>query len=307
MYKNSVLDCVGNTPLIKLNNVIKNYDLPFNIFAKLERSNPSGSIKDRAALYIIKEGIKSGVIKKDSVIVEATSGNTGISLAMICASLNIKCVIFMPESASIERRKMMNAFGAKIVLTKASLGMQGAVEEANKYLKENPDAILADQFNNKANSLAHIETTSKEIISDLDGAIDVFIAGFGTSGTLCGTGKALKAYNKNIEIIGVEPLSSPLITQDKFGPHKIQGIGANFIPSLYDSSVVDSVIDISDENSYEGARILAREEGLLCGISSGANLIAALKLDRDKYKHKNIVIVLPDNGERYLSVDDLFN
>lgn len=307
MYKNSVLDCVGNTPLIKLNNVIKKHNLSFNLFAKLERSNPSGSVKDRAALFIIKEGLKTGKIKKDSTIVEATSGNTGISLAMICASLDLKCVIFMPENASVERRKMMNAFGAKIILTKASLGMQGAVSEANKYIEENPNSIAADQFNNEANALAHKETTSKEIIKDLDGKIDVFLAGFGTAGTLCGTGKALKEFNSNIEVIGVEPLSSPLVTKNTFGPHKIQGIGANFIPSLFDKTYVDRIIDISNEDSYEGARLLAKEEGLLCGISSGASLMAALKLNNDDYKGKNIVIILPDNGERYLSVDDLFN
>lgn len=307
MYKNSILECVGNTPLVKLNNIKNKYNLSFNIFAKLERSNPSGSVKDRAALFIIKEGLKDGSIKPDSIIVEATSGNTGISLAMICASLSMKCVIFMPESASIERRKMMNAYGAEIHLTKASLGMKGAVNEANEFIKTHPNSIAANQFSNPNNVLSHFETTSKEIIADLDGKIDAFIAGFGTSGTLCGTGKGLKEFDYSIEVIGVEPMSSPLITQNSSGAHKIQGIGANFIPGLFDKKYVDRIVTISNEDSYEGARILAKEEGILSGISSGANLMAALKLDNKEYKDKNVVIILSDNGERYLSVDDLFN
>lgn len=307
MYKNSILECVGNTPLIKLNNINKRYNLDFDIFAKLERSNPSGSVKDRAALYIIKEGLKDGSIKSDSIIVEATSGNTGISLAMICSSLSLKCVIFMPESASIERRKMMKAYGATIYLTEAKLGMRGALDASNDYLKNNPKAISANQFANPNNALAHYETTSKEILNDLEGQVDVFVAGFGTSGTLCGTAKALKEFNRDIKIVGVEPFSSPLITKHVSAPHKIQGIGANFVPDLYKNELVDEVITITNEESYEGTRILAKEEGILAGISSGANIMAALKLKNEEYKGKNIVIILPDNGERYLSIDDLFN
>ena len=307
MHKNSILECVGNTALIKLNNIKKRYNLEFDIYAKLERNNPSGSVKDRAALYIIKEGLKNGSISPNSIIVEATSGNTGISLAMICASLSMKCVIFMPESASIERRKMMKAYGATIFLTEAKLGMKGALDASNEYLKNNPNSISANQFGNPNNALAHYETTSKEILNDLEGKVDVFLAGFGTSGTLCGTAKALKEFNKNIEIIGVEPFSSPLITKHVAGPHKIQGIGANFIPEIFKEELVDQILTITNEESYEGARILAKEEGILAGISSGANLMAALKLKNEDYKAKNIVIILPDNGERYLSVDDLFN
>ena len=306
MYKNSVLNSIGETPLVKLDNVIKKYQLTFNLFAKLERCNPSGSVKDRAAYFIIKDGLDEKKIDKDSVIIEATSGNMGISLSMIAASFGLKCIICMPENASKERVLMMKAFGAEVILTDKKEGMTGSVKKAEELGRKYKNSFLAHQFENASNIKAHYETTSWEILKDLDGKLDVFMAGVGTSGTLIGNAKRFKQLNPKIEIIGIEPASSPLLNKGLSGSHLIQGLGPNFLPKIYDKKLVDKVFDITNEEAYEGTRILAKTEGMLCGISSGAALMGALKLNKDIYKNKNVVIILPDNGERYLSVENLY-
>ncbi len=306
MLVKNVIECIGNTPLVKLNNIKKRFNLSFDIYAKLERSNPSGSVKDRAAKYIILDALKEKKINENSIICEATSGNTGISLAMISASLGLKCIIFMPENASKERVLMMKAYGAEVRLTPKEEGMQGSVRRCEEFALKNQNAFLAHQFESSSNPKAHEETTAWEILKDLDGNVDVFIAGVGTSGTLIGTAKTLKKFKPDVEIIGVEPSGSPLLTKGTTGPHLIQGLGPNFRPKIYQDDLVDTIIDIRNEEAYEGARLLAQNEGLLCGISSGAALKAALNLDPKKYQKKNIVIVLPDNGERYLSVKKLY-
>lgn len=306
MYKENILDCIGNTPLVKLNKIIKKYNLSFNLFAKVERFNPSGSIKDRASYFMIKDAFENHKINKDTLIIEPTSGNTGIGLAMICAYFNLKCHIYMPSNSSIERVKMMEAYGAKVILTNASLGMKGAIEEAFKEHKENKNSFVPSQFDNYANSKSHYYTTAKEILFDLDNNVDVLIAGIGTGGTISGISSYFKDNNLNTYIIGVEPSNSPLLTKKYTGAHKIQGIGANFVPAILKLENINEVIDIDDDEAYKGCNILAKEEGIFAGISSGAALSAALKLDNDKFKNKNVVIILPDNGERYLSVEGLY-
>ncbi len=304
-YQN-ILDAIGNTPLIRLKNIETKFNLPFHLFAKLERSNPSGSVKDRAAYYIIKDGIEKGLIDEETTIIEATSGNMGISLAMVASALHLKCIIAMPSNASVERMQMMKAYGANLHLSEATLGMKGSVELANKLAKNIENHFLANQFANESNIKAHYETTSIEILKDLNDKLDVFIAGIGTGGTLIGNAKRFKEIDDKIEIIGVEPLNSPLLNQGKHGVHKIQGIGANFVPTILDLNLIDKVLDIKDEEAYEMSKILAKEEGILVGISSGAALAASLKLNEEKYKNKNVCIILPDNGERYLSVEGLY-
>lgn len=306
MVKNNILEVIGNTPLVRLDRIKKDYDLSFNLFAKLERLNPSGSVKDRAALKMFEDAIRDGKINKDTEIIEATSGNTGISLAMISAYYGLKCNIYMPENASKERILMMKAYGANVILTKKELGMKGSVDEAIKRHSLVKNSFILDQFNNKSNVFAHYETTAKEIFDDLEGKIDVIVAGFGTGGTISGISKFFKEKQIKVEIIGVEPKSSPLINENKSGPHLIQGIGANFIPKNLDLDGINEVIDISNEESYFGAKLLAKKEGILAGVSSGAALMASLKLDKNKYKNKNVVIILPDNGERYLTVEGLY-
>ena len=306
MYKENILDCIGNTPLVKLNKIIKKYNLSFNLFAKVERFNPSGSIKDRASYFMIKDAFENHKINKDTLIIEPTSGNTGIGLAMICAYFNLKCHIYMPSNSSIERVKMMEAYGAKVILTNASLGMKGAIEKAFKEHKENKNSLVPSQFDNYANSKSHYCTTAKEILFDLDNNVDVLIAGIGTGGTISGISSYFKDNNLNTYIIGVEPSNSPLLTKKYTGVHKIQGIGANFVPAILKLDNINEVIDIDDDEAYRGCNILAKEEGIFAGISSGAALSAALKLDNDKFKNKNVVIILPDNGERYLSVEGLY-
>lgn len=307
MKNNSaLLSSIGNTPLLRLSNIEEKFSLSAKIYAKLERSNPTGSVKDRASKYMIIKAIERGDIDEETIIIEPTSGNTGISLSAIAASLSLRIALYMPENVSRERVLMMQAFGAEVVLTPKARGMKGAVEEAMERAKREKKSFLPFQFANKDNALAHYETTGKEIENEL-GNIDIFLAGFGTGGTLMGTGKYLKEKNPNITLIGVEPKGSPLVTSSKAGPHKIQGIGANFIPDILDVSSLDEVLDIEDEEAYEGARLLAKTEGLLVGISSGANIMGAIKVaSRAENAGKIIVTVLPDNGERYLSVEGLF-
>lgn len=295
---------VGNTPLIELKNIEEYYHLPFRLFAKDESHNPTGSIKDRAALSIIQSALDSGEIKEGDTIVEATSGNMGISLAYIAKLYHLSCRIYMPSSASKERKEMMENYGAEVIIVNGA--MKDCVEEAINYSKDNPHAYYTDQFVNRNNPLAHILTTSKEIISSLNKTPDYFFAGVGTGGTLIGTSKGLKEKDNHTKIIGIEPASSPLLTEGRSGAHKIQGIGANFVPSIYQKEYVDEVITVSNEEAYLGAKLLKEKENLFNGISSGAALMGAIKY-RDKIKeNSDVVIILPDSGNRYLSVEGLY-
>lgn len=295
---NSISELVGNTPLVKLNN------LATNVFAKLEYLNPAGSAKDRIARGMLDFAIKSGVLKEGGTIIEPTSGNTGIGIAAIAASRGFDVILTMPDTMSVERIKLLKAYGAKIVLTDGKLGMQGAVDKANELASQIEGSIIAGQFENPENPKSHFDTTGPEIWNDTDGKVDVFVAGIGTGGTLSGVGKYLKSKNPDVEIVGVEPADSPLISEGRAGAHKIQGIGANFIPKTFDSSVCDKIITVSTDEAFDAARTLAKKEGYLVGISSGAALFVALKLASEPdYKDKNIVVLLPDTGDRYLSTD----
>lgn len=299
----NISDLVGKTPLLQLNNIAKQFNLKANLFAKLEYFNPAGSSKDRIAKFMIEEALKTGKLKKDSIIIEPTSGNTGIGLAAIASSYGIKVILTMPENMSEERIKLLKMYGAQIVLTDKTKGMAGAIEKANELAKENPGSFIPSQFDNPVNPLTHQKTTGPEIWQDLDGNIDTYVACIGTGGTLSGTGKFLKQQNPQIKIIGVEPASSPLITKGISGPHKIQGIGANFIPQNYDSSIVDQIICVQDDDAFEYAKLIAKTEGAFVGISSGAALCAAIQLaQQPEFENKNIVVLLPDSGARYLSV-----
>ena len=299
---NNMTELIGNTPLVKINKLTN-----ANIFAKLESFNPAGSIKDRPALNMIEKAEKEGLINKDTVIIEPTSGNTGIGLAMVCAIKGYKMILTMPETMSLERRKLLKAYGAEIILTESSKGMQGSVDKAIELSKKHPNSFIPQQFDNPANPEAHIKTTSEEIWYDTDGKIDVIVAGAGTGGTITGLAKGLKSHNPQIKAIAVEPESSQVLAGKPAGAHKIQGIGANFVPKNFDYSVVDEIIPVSDKNAMETARQLATQEGILCGISSGAAMYAAAEIaKRPEYKNKLIVAILPDSGERYLS-SELFN
>lgn len=304
-YKHGFVDLVGSTPLVRLERMEKEFHLKCRLFAKYERNNPTGSIKDRIAKEILLNALERKEINQDTVIVEPTSGNTGIGLCAVAASLGLKAVIFMPSSMSVERRKMMTAFGAKIVLTDAKAGMPGAIAAAKEFASKTPNSYIPGQFDNLNNSLAHYKTTGPEIYRDLDGNVDVFLAGFGTGGTITGTSRYLKEQKKDILTIGIEPEESPVISKGVKGPHKIQGIGAGFKPAVLDLTYVDKVVTVPSEKAYEFARLLARKEGLFCGISSGANVYEAVEIAKTM-EDKNIVTVLPDNGERYLSVEGLF-
>ena len=295
MINNNVLDMIGNTPMIKLNNIGNS-----NLYVKLEKYNPAGSIKDRAVYYMVENLEKNGILKKGDVLVEATSGNTGIALSMIGSLKGYKVIIVMPETMSVERRTLMKAYGAELILTDGSLGMKGSIEKMNKLLSENTNYISLKQFENEYNPLAHYETTGVEIYNQVKD-IDIFVCGVGTGGTISGVGKYLKEQNPNIKVVAVEPEGSPVISKNKKGSHKIQGIGAGFIPKNYNKNVVDEVMTITDEESYEGVRIMAQKEGILVGISSGANIYAALKLC-EMYPDKKIVTVAPDGIDKYMSM-----
>lgn len=300
----TMVDLIGNTPLVRLKNIEKAYNLSCRIYAKLERDNPTGSIKDRIAKEMILSALKDKKITKNTTIIEPTSGNTGIGLAAIGATLGMKVVIFMPSNCSIERVKMMKAFGADCRLVNEG-GMVGCINEAEKLHAEIKDSFIPLQFKNPSNWMAHYKTTGPEIYTQTDGKIDYFISAFGTGGALTGASKFLKEKKPSVRSIGVEPEGSPVITEGRKGAHKIQGIGAGFKPKVLDLSLVDEVVTISDEESYEFTRILAKKEGLFCGISSGANVAVAVRIAKAN-KDKVIVTVLPDDGERYLSVPNLF-
>lgn len=295
-------DLIGNTPLLELSNFDKKHGLKGRIIAKLEYFNPASSVKDRIANAMIEDAEASGVLKPDSELVEPTSGNTGIGLAFVAAAKGYKLTLTMPETMSIERRNLLKALGANIVLTPGPEGMKGAIAKAEELQKENPKVVILQQFANPANPAVHKRTTAEEIWRDTDGKVDIFVAGVGTGGTVSGVGEVLKKHNPNVQIVAVEPTDSPVLSGGKPGPHKIQGIGAGFVPQTYDASVVDQVIQVSNDDAIRTSRELAREEGLLVGISSGAATYAAIQLaKKDENKGKNIVVILPDSGERYLS------
>lgn len=302
--KMGFIDLIGNTPLVQAGNFCKKYNIPNNILVKLESMNPGGSAKDRVALSMIEDAEQKGLLNEQSVIIEPTSGNTGIGLAAVCTAKGYKVILTMPETMSVERRKLLQAYGAQIVLTKAELGMQGAIDEAERIAKKTPNSFIPGQFDNKANPNSHIKTTGPEIWNDTDGKVDILIATVGTGGTLTGTGKYLKEQNPNIKVIAVEPASSNILSGGKAGPHKIQGIGAGFVPSVLDVEIIDEIIAVENEDAFLYSREFARTEGILVGISSGAALCAALNVaKRTENKVKNIVVILPDTGDRYLSTE----
>jgi len=296
----NITDLVGNTPLLKINSLSRNTGT--DILGKIESFNPLSSVKDRIALAMILDAEKKGILKKGGVIVEATSGNTGIGLAYIAASRGYKCILAMPDSMSIERRKILTTLGAELVLTPASEGMNGSIDKVKDILKNTPDSFNPDQFSNPANPETHRQNTAEEIIRDTDGEIDIFIAGIGTGGTITGCGEVLKKYNNRIKIIAVEPSDSAVLSGDPPGPHKIQGIGAGFIPSILNTKIYDEILKIRSEEAADMANKMAKNEGLFIGISSGAALKAAEYIgNRPENKGKKIVVILPDTGERYLS------
>ena len=297
---NSYQDLIGNTPIIRLNFASK--ESGANIFAKCEFMNPTSSVKDRIALGMIRDGLESGRITRQSVIIEPTSGNTGIGLAAMCASLGIKLILTMPSSMSLERRKLLVALGARLELTPPEKGLKGAVQMAEELAKEIPHSVILQQFENPANPKIHRETTALEIWSDMEGRIDIFVAGVGTGGTLMGCGEVFKSKNPNIKLIAVEPSDSPVLSGGSPSPHKIQGIGAGFVPGIVNQNLYDEVIKASSPDAYATSQRLAKEEGLLVGISSGANVWSAIELGK-RYNNRNIVTILCDTGERYLSTD----
>ena len=297
-----IIDTIGNTPLVELTNLEKKFNLNAKIIAKVERFNPGGSVKDRIAKAMIEKAEQKGLINKDTVLIEPTSGNTGIGLAMVAASKGLRIILTMPETMSMERRNLLKAYGAELVLTEGAKGMKGAIAKAEELAKEIPNSFIPSQFENMANPEAHYLTTGPEIYKDLNGQIDFFVAGVGTGGTISGVGKYLKEKNPSIKVIAVEPETSPVLSQGVAGPHKIQGIGAGFVPNTLDTSIYDEIITIGNEEAMETGKESARVEGLLVGISSGAAIKAAIKLaQKEENAGKTIVVLLPDTGERYLS------
>lgn len=295
-------ELIGKTPLLELTNIEKELNLNAKIFAKLEYFNPAGSVKDRVAKAMIDDAEKSGKLKKGSVIIEPTSGNTGIGLASVAAARGYRIIIVMPETMSVERRQIMKAYGAELVLTEGAKGMKGAIEKAEELAAEIPDSFVAGQFVNPANPKAHFDTTGPEIYEDTDGNVDVFVAGVGTGGTISGVGEYLKSKNPDIKIVAVEPALSPVLSKGTSGAHGIQGIGAGFIPEVLNTEIYDEIITVSNEDSYKTGKLIGRSEGVLVGISSGAAAFAAIELaKRPENEGKNIVVLLPDTGDRYLS------
>lgn len=300
---NNLIELIGNTPLVSLKNFERENNLEANIIGKVEYFNPAGSVKDRIALAMIEEAEKQGKINKDTVIIEPTSGNTGVGLAFIAATKGYKLILTMPDTMSVERRNILKAYGAELVLTPGAEGMSGAIKGAKELAEKNPNSFIPQQFENLSNPEKHKKTTAEEIWRDTDGEVDIFIAGVGTGGTITGVGTALKEKNKDIKIIAIEPKDSAVLSGEKAGPHKLQGIGAGFVPKVLDMNVVDEVIKVSNEDAFKVTREVAHKEGLLVGISSGAALHAAMEVaKRKENKGKNIVVLLPDTGQRYLSM-----
>lgn len=302
MIYNSVSELIGNTPIVRLSKIERELNLKCRLLAKVEYFNPAGSVKDRAAKNMIENAEKKGLLKKGGTLIEATSGNTGIGLSMLGAALGYKVIIVMPDTMSKERITSMQAYGAEVVLTDGKDGMAGAIKRAEELKEKIDGSYIVGQFENEANSLAHYLTTGPEIFENTEGRVDIFVSTIGTGGTIMGTGRYLKEKNPKIKVIGIEPSASPLITKGVSGAHKIQGIGANFIPEIFDKELCDQVVTVTDEEAYEGTRMLARVEGLMAGISSGASLMGAIKAAGDE-KGKTVVLILPDTGLRYFSSD----
>ena len=301
IYK-SAAELIGKTPLLELTHIEENENLKATLLAKLEYFNPAGSVKDRIALAMIEDAEKRGALKEGSVIIEPTSGNTGIGLASVAAAKGYRIIITMPETMSVERRNLMKAYGAELVLTDGTKGMKGAIAKAEELAAETPGAFIPQQFANQANPAAHYASTGPEIWQDTDGKVDIFVAGVGTGGTVTGTGKYLKEQNPDVKVVAVEPASSPVLSKGTPGSHKIQGIGAGFVPDVLDTAVYDEIITVADDDAFETGRLIAKSEGVLVGISSGAALHATLELaKRPENEGKNIVVLLPDTGDRYLS------